>query len=246
MPGWKHITEAYYAKLLGAVPCIVSHCDSLAFIPAAVRDEHLRGYSSPVQLCTYNSPSCAGIVSYSPSIDECVIDTIRSECATLEAIHGAFEKVFAKKFHASRKFFLAKTPDAAAEGTKRLTPADYPAYETFHRTLFPNAHQEEWLSDYYRSMMERASIYGIFRDGMLVCTTDAPDTPFDDPVVEIGVNTLPAYRGHGFATMVSAAAAAGIVRQGKTPLWSCAYSNEASRRIALHIGFNELGVMSSL
>lgn len=59
--------------------------------------------------------------------------------------------------------------------------------------------------------------------------------------VDIGVETLEAARGKGYGKMVADAMVKEIISQGKTPVWACDVKNEASRRLAVSVGFHVLG-----
>ena len=55
--------------------------------------------------------------------------------------------------------------------------------------------------------------------------------------VDIGVETAADYRGMGLGKIVSTAMIDEILKLGKKPLWECNCENEASKRLALSVGF---------
>jgi hypothetical protein len=59
---------------------------------------------------------------------------------------------------------------------------------------------------------------------------------------EAGVETLPGFRGRGFATRAVAAWAAAVARAGLLPLYSTEWSNRASRALAQRLGLIRYGV----
>ena len=58
-----------------------------------------------------------------------------------------------------------------------------------------------------------------------------------DKVQEIGINTLPVYRGQGYASAACSVSAQNIVAGGRCPQWSCREDNMASFRLAVKVGF---------
>jgi len=57
---------------------------------------------------------------------------------------------------------------------------------------------------------------------------------------DIGVSTLEAWRGKGFATAAASLVAQQIQAGGKVPVWSCGEDNTASLRVAQKLGFTEV------
>ncbi len=57
---------------------------------------------------------------------------------------------------------------------------------------------------------------------------------------DIGVATLPAWRGQGFATAAASLVAERVQTAGQTPVWSTGEHNLASRRVAQKLGFAEV------
>jgi len=60
--------------------------------------------------------------------------------------------------------------------------------------------------------------------------------PGDDDV-EVGIETLPAFRRRGLARMAAGAMIADVVATGRTPVWSCRAENVGSVRLAESLGF---------
>lgn len=58
---------------------------------------------------------------------------------------------------------------------------------------------------------------------------------------DIGVATLAAQRGKGFASAAAALVAEVIQGRGQVPVWSCGEDNTASLRVAAKLGFTEVG-----
>jgi RimJ/RimL family protein N-acetyltransferase len=58
---------------------------------------------------------------------------------------------------------------------------------------------------------------------------------------EAGVETLPAHRGRGLAGLAVAAWAEAVRRDGRVPLYSTAWENRSSRRVAEKLGLRLYG-----
>ena len=58
---------------------------------------------------------------------------------------------------------------------------------------------------------------------------------------DIGVFTLPNWRGQGLATVAAAQVARWLQGNGRIPVWSCGEQNQASLRVANKLGFVENG-----
>jgi predicted GNAT family acetyltransferase len=57
---------------------------------------------------------------------------------------------------------------------------------------------------------------------------------------DLGVATLPAWRGRGLATAAAALVAERVRAAGQIPVWSTGETNAASRRVAQKLGFREV------
>ena len=56
-------------------------------------------------------------------------------------------------------------------------------------------------------------------------------------MVDIGIETLPEFRGKGLALAVSLHLIRRILSEGKRPVWGCYYKNPASENLAYRLGF---------
>lgn len=73
-------------------------------------------------------------------------------------------------------------------------------------------------------------------DGAPAALAFAAMTSGDD--VEVGIETLPAFRRRGLARVACAAFIEDLVGAGRTPVWSCREDNEGSVRLAAMLGFD--------
>lgn len=85
--------------------------------------------------------------------------------------------------------------------------------------------------------------FGVLCDGAVVsiCFSArlAPDA------AAAGVDTLPAYRGRGFATAVTAAWGRAIRASGRTAFYGTSHDNHASQGVARRLGLRPIGVAAS-
>jgi RimJ/RimL family protein N-acetyltransferase len=81
----------------------------------------------------------------------------------------------------------------------------------------------------------RGAATGLLCDGALASVAFASFV-FDD-CLELGIETLPAFRGRGFAIHACAALIDLCLRSGLEPVWSCRMSNLGSYRLARRLGF---------
>jgi GNAT superfamily N-acetyltransferase len=128
----------------------------------------------------------------------------------------------------------------AAEGPAFLFPDDIPASTDTVRIGHDNAqllraYLESWLPDVDRGV----PMFAVVIDGhaVAVCASVRQTAEAD----EAGVDTAPSFRGRGFAGRVVAAWARTIRSDGRIPLYSTSWTNEASRAVARKLGLAHFG-----
>lgn len=88
-------------------------------------------------------------------------------------------------------------------------------------------------------------MFAVVRDGAIVSlavTCEAPSARADaGGMMEISVETAPAYRGNGYATASVAALADWLSARGFTTLYKCRAENEKSARVAARAGLTQSG-----
>lgn len=82
--------------------------------------------------------------------------------------------------------------------------------------------------------------YGVAEGGKIVSLAVTHEAP-DAPLVEVGVETIPAARGRGYATACLQALAADLCGQGIAVEYRCQRYNAASYRVARAAGLVEVG-----
>ena len=117
---------------------------------------------------------------------------------------------------------------------RRLTTADLPLLQAAPEMI--RGHDPA-------RMLGEMSAAGAIVDGRIVAI--AQNYALSDRYGDVGVSTLPDFRGQGLATAAAALVAQGLQgnactersRSGRIPVWSCGVDNHASLRVAQKLGF---------
>lgn len=88
-----------------------------------------------------------------------------------------------------------------------------------------------WL---FRELADWWPCFAVVRDGAAVSVCFS--SRIGVAAAEAGVETLPEFRGRGFAAAVTAAWGASVRAAGRTPLYSTAWANLASQAVARQVG----------
>ncbi|MCA9897395.1 MAG: GNAT family N-acetyltransferase [Ardenticatenaceae bacterium] len=88
-------------------------------------------------------------------------------------------------------------------------------------------------------LLHRTAVAGAIFHNQLVAI--AQNYALTEGFGDIGVFTLPDFRGRGLAAAAAALVADWLLRNGRTPVWSCGAHNQPSLRVAKKLGFIENG-----
>ncbi|MFI9630334.1 GNAT family N-acetyltransferase [Streptomyces sp. NPDC052042] len=145
------------------------------------------------------------------------------------SLHGADNLFY---FTEKDRETLLGEPDAPS--IRALTEADARAFEQFEE-----AASEQDLDD-ASVELDHWAVYGAFDDGRLVCV--ASMYPWNDaPLADLGVLTLPSYRGKGHARRLVRAISRHALARKHEPQYRCQLDNHASVAAAGSAGLTRFG-----
>ena len=164
-----------------------------------------------------------------------------------EEIYAACAPGLEKKLRLKRptgRFFYFEAPNPAIDTSpaRALDESDLPAFLRFFKEAYPETHAYDWIPEYFHGITGRRRCFGVFEGGRLVSVADAPTIPYlPELIVEPGIMTLASYRRKGYASAVCAVFLEEQLRRGLSPIWTCAFDNEASAGLARHLGYRPFG-----
>ncbi|MFE3902222.1 GNAT family N-acetyltransferase [Streptomyces sp. NPDC059153] len=145
------------------------------------------------------------------------------------SLHGADNLFY---FTDEARGMLLGEPDGPS--IRPLTEADADVFGQFEE-----AASEQDLDD-ASVELDHWAVYGAFEDGRLVCV--ASMYPWDDaPLADLGVLTLPPYRGKGRARRLVRAISRHALSRGHEPQYRCQLDNHASVAAAGSAGLTRFG-----
>lgn len=242
------ITNEYYSRWFGVAP-ETFNSKGVIFIASPERDKIQNGYPCIFDIYAYRTQSQI-IISYSKRLSdkiEKIKDKIQSGM-TVDEVAIIMETGLNTPVGRIIKFFYNEIPDNT-ENTNAVQLSDnhYYQYHKFFMTQYKSANADGWLEEYFHNINRNGYAFGIFEDNKLICVSDAPSMPYmHDKVQEIGINTLPEYRGKGHAKSVALSCIKAIIASDRCPQWSCAASNIASERLAYSVGFHKFADILTL
>lgn len=235
---FKQITEEYYSLWLGEENILCGLDKPVSFIYSPERDSVQPGFSQPFHL--YILVSANGtIVSFGDYAADKMENLKQVFPLDINEIERAVYGIYQRKVFHNIKFFW-NGEDKSQDKARALDKNDYGPYLSFFKKMNPSCGDTGWVREYFEEMAAIGTCCGVFENDMLVSCTDAPLMPYmPERVQEIGLNTLPDYRGRGYAALAGRLCASNIAESGRCPLYSCSAGNAASISTAGKIGFTK-------
>ncbi len=206
-----------------------------------LRNEQPAGYPGIIDVYVYVTPATV-ILSYGDRAAKAIpqIQSSLTPGMDIAEIRAALEVGFSTQVHHNIKY-IYKDAVASEQPARRLSREDYDMYLDFFREANAGVRDTSWVRVYFDEIADKGYCHGIVRDHRLVSVTDAPDMPFmSGDVQEIGIHTLPRYRGKGYAKRACGSCIAAMLSMGIAPQWSTESGNLASQKLAASVGFEKL------
>ena len=235
---YRSVTEAYYSAWIGMDD--LTKASGVEYVGSPERDVRQTGYSNRFDLFIWIQPERV-IVSYGGAAAP-LLPALRVKLAApcaASAIAALLRAEFSLTAAHSVKYCLGRV-DHSPITAQTLGPGQYSDYAAFFRACHPMG-STDWLHEYFAEMARRGYCVGVYKGDKLVSCTDAPSMPYlADQAQEIGIHTLPEYRGMGYAAAAGIACAKSILAGGRVPQWSTGIGNVASQKTAARVGFFKL------
>ena len=124
--------------------------------------------------------------------------------------------------------------EAGVADTRELTAADAASFDAFTRAAPDDDLDEAFVE------LDHWLVVGTFVDGRLACAASA--YPWDETqLADVGVITLPEFRGRGLGRATVRAISAEALGRGYEPQYRCQLDNTASVALARASGFTRFG-----
>jgi RimJ/RimL family protein N-acetyltransferase len=174
---------------------------------------------------------CLGLIGVSTVGDSALRSVLAAAGA---ALHGA-----GYLFYLPVEDQAAVRAEPVPRGTRQLTEADAEAFAQF-AAVAPAQDMDEAFVE-----LDHWLVTGTFADGRLVAAASMypwRDTHFAD----LGVITLPGYRGRGLARRTVRAISARALAEGYEPQYRCQLDNTPSAALARAAGFVQFGTWDTI
>ena len=243
---YRNATLDYYSKWLGRDSILSSFSKGSDVFYSKERDAIQYGYSKLLSLWIWKDQKRL-LISYGESAKKGImhLKNVTPEISS-EELKKQLKTIYGVEVSHGVKYLYQPTMEIKSDAFL-LSKAQYPEYLEFFMQIHPNCGNTNWLKEYFENMVDAGLCCGVMKQGILVSCTDAPGMPFlGERVQEIGINTIPAERGNGYAQNACALCVRQIIRSGKCPQWSTDIQNKASQKLAEKLGFRRFGEFFTL
>ncbi|MDR2617568.1 MAG: GNAT family N-acetyltransferase [Treponema sp.] len=239
------ITYDYYSHWTGLKMDAQKRGVFLNYYPE--RDLVPKGYSQSMDVFVFSTVHLS-VVSYGNKAKEKIenIADKLKENQNIDFLAPLLKEAFSTNVNRNIKYIYKKRMDSNIKAAI-LNACHYELFFAFFTQGWPKNGDTSWVKEYFLEKSSRNYIHGIIIENKLVSATDAPDMPYMSNLVqEIGINTLPEYRGKGYARSACISLINELLSKNICPLWSTGNDNTASDRLARSTGFEKLADVLSL
>jgi RimJ/RimL family protein N-acetyltransferase len=180
-----------------------------------------------------------GILTLTPAL-AASLDLTAGSTVGGQALRSALEAANVSLNGADHLFYLPTGEHAVArvevvpEGTRQLTETDAETFAQFTAAAPADDMDEAFVE------LDHWLVFGTFADGRLVSAASMYAWN-GTQLADLGVITLPEYRGRGMARRTVRAMSARALTDGYEPQYRCQLDNEASIALARAAGFTQFG-----
>jgi len=121
------------------------------------------------------------------------------------------------------------------------TPRDTPNIVRF--CMQTNEADEAWLSQYTNYWAQREGMYFLSLDHTIIATCELRLSETQPQYADLGAIVSPSYRRQGLGTYLMKKGKAFAYERGRTPICSCRFDNQGSRKMIENAGFVNKHVM---
>ncbi len=240
-------TLEYYSEWLGKENILFNAFDKVQYVYSSSRNEPQYGYGQAFDLYIFIKDDKI-IVSYGDKAKGKIAEVKKYLNINMSAndVRLLISEIYGKgsAYNIKYVFDNERIVDKRAV---TLNKEHYSKYEDFFKKCNPDCNSIDWLEEYFNEMAVENLCVGVFDGEVLASCTDAPSMPYmEQEVQEIGINTLPEYRGKGYATSACRKCVCEILKNKKVPQWSTSVDNIASQKLANRCGFIKLADVITL
>lgn len=240
-------TLKYYSEWLGKERILFNVFDQVQYVYSSRRNEPQYGYGQAFDLYIFIKDDKI-IVSYGDKAEGKIAELKKNLNINMPAndVRLLISKIYGKEPMCNIKYVFDNEKFVDQRAVV-LNKEHYSKYADFFKKCNPDCNSIDWLEEYFDEMTAENLCVGVFDGEVLASCTDAPSMPYmAQEVQEIGINTLPEYRGKGYAASACRKCVCEILKNKKVPQWSTSADNIASQKLAERSGFIKLADVITL